>query len=243
MNRIVISLILSCIAGFGTVIGSLFTFLKVKDRNKLITFACSFSATVMILISIFDLIPPSIVTLIDNSNIWYLYAIISFVLGIILIRFIDKKIGEESSLKKVGILSFLSLIIHNFPEGIATFMASMVNPLLGVKLCIAIMLHNIPEGICIAVPITYSTHSIKAGVGMSLLSSLAEPLGAIVAYLFLSNYINEFTIAIVLIFVAGIMITLSINSIYKESLKYHRFKYFIYGILASLIYIIVSISI
>lgn len=99
------------------------------------------------------------------------------------------------------------------------------------------------EGICIAVPIAQATHSIKKGVGASALSSIAEPLGAICAYIFLKNYINEITISIVLIFVAGIMITLSINNIYKESLKLDSKNYFITGVLLSIIYILITLKI
>lgn len=122
-------------------------------------------------------------------------------------------------------------------------MSSLYNPALGLKLSIAIMCHNIPEGICIAVPLSESTHSKKKGVGAAFLSSLAEPLGALVAYIFLKNYINDITISIILIFVAGIMIILSINTIYKESLKLDCKKSFLLGVLLSVVYIIITLKI
>ncbi len=243
--NILIPLLISTIAGLGTMIGSLLVFLPIKDTKKLITVSLAFSGTVMILISILDLLPPSII------NIWSQFSllkaglliIIPFILGMLLINLMDKKISEESSLYKVGILALVTLMLHNFPEGIATFMTSYVNTQLGLKLSLAIMLHNIPEGICIAIPIAKATHSIKRGVGYALLSSIAEPLGAITAYIFLKNYINNLTISIILIFVAGIMITLSINNIYKESLKSHMRKYFYLGIILSIVYIFISFAI
>ena len=78
----------------------------------------------------------------------------------------------------------LSIIIHNIPEGIATFMTSASNISLGITLSIAIALHNIPEGISIAVPIYYAAGSKLKAFYYVLLSSLSEPFGAIIAYLF-----------------------------------------------------------
>lgn len=240
--NILIPLLISTIAGFGTIIGSLMVYLPIKNTKRFITGALAFSGTVMILISVFDLLPSSIFTLANHFKPFYtfLLIIIPFILGVKLINIIDNKIEKECSLYKIGILSLIALMIHNFPEGIATFMTSYVNVGVGVKLSLAIMLHNIPEGICIAIPIAASTHSTKKGVGLAFISSIAEPLGAITAYLFLKNYINEITISIILIFVAGIMISLSINNIYKESLKTDHLKYFIIGILLSIVYIIIS---
>ena len=134
-------------------------------------------------------------------------------------------------------------MVHNFPEGIVTFLSGVTNLKIGIKLSLAIMFHNIPEGICIALPIYLGTKSFKKAFSSTFLSCLAEPLGAILAYIFLYKYINDIMIAIILIFTAGIMITLSINSIYKESLKFDKNRYFIYGVLLSLIYIVISIII
>lgn len=245
MNNILIALIICVLAGLGTVIGSLLVFIPNIGKSKYISLILAFSGSIMILISILDLLPTSIDNILNNYSVFKGLIIIlsSFIIGALLIGAIDKRIEEGSSLFKVGILSMIGLMIHNFPEGIATFMTSLYDTNLGIKLSIAIMLHNIPEGICIAIPIAKHTHSTWKGVGASFLSSLAEPLGALCAYLFLMNFINEITISIILIFVAGIMINLSINNIYKESLKLDQFKYFILGIILSFIYIFITLKI
>ena len=123
----------------------------------------------------------------------------------------------------------IALMIHNLPEGIATFMSSYKDISLGINLGIAIMMHNIPEGISISVPIYYSTGSKRRGVGYSLLSGITEPLGAILAYILLKEYINDVSLSIVLILVAGIMITISIDELLPESIKY-SYKYVKYGL-------------
>ena len=151
----------------------------------------------MISISVFDLVPESFKTLINQYNLLLtiLIIIISFLVGYFLVKLINKKTSTlpESNLYRVGVLSMIALMAHNFPEGIATFMASYNDIGSGISLAIAIMMHNIPEGISISVPISYSTGSKKRGVMYSLISGVAEPIGAILSFILLKKYINNLT--------------------------------------------------
>ena len=65
----------------------------------------------------------------------------------------------NSKLYKLGIITMLVIMMHNIPEGIATYITTTQNINLGITLTIAIALHNIPEGISISIPIYYSTGS------------------------------------------------------------------------------------
>jgi ZIP family zinc transporter len=85
----------------------------------------------------------------------------------------------------MGLFTALAIAIHNFPEGLATFLAALQDPTLGFAIAVAIALHNIPEGISVSVPIFYATGNRKKAFLYSLLSGLAEPVGASVAYLLL----------------------------------------------------------
>ena len=134
----------------------------------------------------------------------------------------------------------LALMLHNFPEGIATFLSSYQNMSLGIKLGIAIMLHNIPEGISIAVPIYYSTNSKKEAIKKAFISGLAEPLGAILAFIIFKNFITDNFISITLLLVAGIMITISIEEIYPEILKYKERKLAALGLIIGAILILIN---
>lgn len=216
--NIQISLILSFLAGLGTFLGSLLIFIPKLNKKSCIPIFLSISATIMLAFSILDLIPESVFYINSNSLFPYklLYIFIPFILGVITINIIDKLYVSTDNLLKIGVLSFISLCIHNFPEGIATFLSSMINIKLGLSLTIGIMLHNIPEGICIALPLYQATKSKTKVMLSCLLVSISEPLGGIIAYLFLRNNINNLTISIILLFVSGLMITLSINNIYKE---------------------------
>ena len=88
----------------------------------------------------------------------------------------------------------IAIILHNVPEGIATFISSSKDISLGISLAIAITLHNIPEGISISIPIYYSTKSKFKALLYTFISGVSEPIGALIAYLFLSKYINDFII-------------------------------------------------
>ncbi|MBR1413848.1 MAG: ZIP family metal transporter [Bacilli bacterium] len=246
--QVLTSLIISSIAGLSTVLGSIVIFLKFKSNNinKFIVFCLSFSLSIMIGISITDLIPNASYSIITNYNLTkgILICLLPFLCGIILISYLTNKIDKykytSNDLYKLGILSMITLMLHNLPEGIATFMSSYNNINLGIKLSVAIMLHNIPEGISIAVPIYYATNNRLLAIKKAFISGLAEPLGAILAFIFLHNYINDSLINIVLILVAGIMITLSINEILPQALKYKENKYIYLGLLIGAIIIIIN---
>lgn len=250
MNNFLYAFLISSIAGLSTLLGCLFIFIKVKNINKFISISLSFSAIVMILISIFDLIPGSFFTLFFKYKyLGILFSIISFIIGVFLIKvsnnIINKLEGKGSSLYKLGIISAIVLIMHNLPEGVITFLTTENDLNLGIKIALAITLHNIPEGICIAVPIYYSTKSWRRAVRTTLISGLSEPLGAILAYFFLYKYITVDILNIIFILVAGIMISLAINDILKESIKYseNNNKYIYLGIIIAVIFFIISMII
>lgn len=240
------ALLVSTIAGLSTVLGGLVIFFKFKKQNinKFITFALSFSLAIMIGISITDLIPESTFILLKSYGIkkGIVYSLISFLIGVILINFIHKKIEKtelnKGDLYKLGILNMLALILHNFPEGIATFMSSYKNIDLGIKLSIAIAFHNIPEGISIAVPIFYATKSKKEALIKTFASGIAEPIGALLAYIFLSNFITDSLISIILILVGGIMITLAIEIILPKAKEYNLKKYLYLGFIIGIVLIL-----
>ncbi len=239
------SLLISFIAGISTVLGSFIIFFNIKNNNinKFITFCLSFSIAIMIGISITDLIPTSLFDILLSipTPLCYLIILLSFCLGILIIFIINKLMyNNNDSLYKLGILSMIALIIHNFPEGIATFMGSMEDASLGIKLGIAIMFHNIPEGISIAVPIYYATGSKKKAILHTFLSGIAEPLGAILAFIFLKNYINSLMISIILLFVAGIMITLSIEEMLPKAISYKEHKFIYLGLIIGILIILLN---
>lgn len=242
------ALLITFISGLSTVVGALVIFLKIKPNNvnKLISFSLSFSATIMIGISITDLIPHSIFNLINKFSL--LNALIIIIITVFLGYFSVKiltKVGDlvikEGDLYKLGVFSTITLLLHNLPEGIAVFSTSYISTEIGLKLALAIMMHNIPEGICIAVPIYYASISKIKALGYSVIAGLAEPIGALITYFFFKDYINLEFIDITLLFAGSLMISLAINEIFCKAITYDETKFFKLGILLSLSVLLLNI--
>ena len=238
MTNTVYAFLLSTIAGISTLIGFLFIFIK-KDRESVISKALGFASGVMITISIIDLIPNSFLLIINRYNLIYalFLIIIGFLIGVVISGIIDKKIEKKSKnglkLYKLGIITMLVIMLHNIPEGIATFMTATNNIKLGLVLTIAIALHNIPEGISISIPIYYSTNSNLKAFFYTFISGMSEPIGAIISYIFLSRFITDTILGIIYSIIAGMMINISINELYKEGISHNKkytFIYFIIGV-------------
>lgn len=237
MNSTLFSFLLTIIAGLSTLIGSIVIFIKNSNKEKIIISSLAFASSVMLFISITDLIPESYNCF---KNIFKTFPLIVIILininiGIILSFYIKKYIPEkEDNLYKVGLISMLAIIMHNIPEGMATFMAGNTNISLGISLTIAIALHNIPEGISIAIPIYYSTNSKFKAILYTFISGLSEIFGAIITYIFLKPYINNFVMGTLFSIIAGIMMHISLFELLKESLSYKNKLtkvFFIFGIL------------
>lgn len=243
--QIINALLISTIAGLSTVIGGLVIFFRIKNIDKFITFCLSFTAVIMIGISVIELFPESFFTLSKNYSMFLtiIIILIVFVLGIFIIRLTNKLINNSDNLYKIGILNMIVLILHNFPEGITTFITSYHDLNIGISIAIAIMLHNIPEGVAIAVPIYCSTKSKKKALLKTFLSGISEPIGALFAFIFLKNYINDVLIAFLLIVVCAIMITLSIEKLLPEAINRKSDKSLKMGFIIGIIVLFVSLFI
>lgn len=229
------ALTLSLIAGLSTIIGSIFIFFK-KNKNVLLN-SFAFAAGVMITVSLIDLIPESFSYL---STYYYpfpalLFVLICFVIGILISSFIDYYIPENNPIYKIGIISLIAIIMHNIPEGMATFIASNTDIKLGITLTIAIALHNIPEGITIALPIFYSTKSRKRALLYTTIAGLSEFFGALITCIFLKDYITYKFMGYLLAIIAGIMIQISFYELLPEVWKAKQKRGILYFLLGSII--------
>ena len=233
--NITYSFFITLIASFSTLIGTLFIFKKYKNINNVITSCLSFSSSVMLTISVFDLFPNSIKLFNLNYNLFItiMLFLIFFILGALLILFINKILPQSNKLYKVGLITMIGLILHNIPEGILTFITSSYDKKMGISLAVAICMHNIPEGIAISIPIYYSTNSKIKAILYTFIASLSELLGAFITYLFLYDYVNDILIAILLSFVCGIMSYIAIVELIAKTIKNKKLfiLFFILGII------------
>lgn len=246
-NSTLYAFILSFLAGISTVIGAFIIFFDKNKNNKIVTVSLSFAAGVMICVSLTDLLPNSFNMILNSNNSFpkLILTLIFLVLGIIISMLIDKYLPSEyenkdnKGLYKIGIISMVAIILHNIPEGIATFITSTNNLTLGITLTLAIALHNIPEGISIAVPIYHSTGNKLKAIMYALLSGMSEVVGSVLAYFFLAPFINDHIMAALYAIIAGIMIHISVYELipgaYKDSTLKKVLKYFIIGFIVMIV--------
>jgi len=155
---------------------------------------------------------------------------------------------RHKTLMRMGLFTALAIAIHNFPEGLATFLAALQNPTLGVAIAVAIALHNIPEGISVSVPIFYATGNRKKAFVYSFLSGLAEPFGAGVAYLILrllvggeAGVIPPQVMGILFGGVAGIMVYISLDELLPTSRAYGQGHDSIFGLMGGMLVMALSL--
>ncbi|MCK9615372.1 MAG: zinc transporter ZupT [Candidatus Omnitrophica bacterium] len=241
--KIWLPLLLAFLAGLFTLLGSLVCFLVRDLKKSYLEFSLGLSAGVMIYIAFVELLTSSI------RNIGFLKANMSFFGGIILIMFLDfvipheyidehiQRTGGDKKIMKAGIFIAIGLAIHNFPEGLAVFMSSMVNIKLGISLAVAIALHNIPEGVAIAMPIFYATKSRRKAFWYSSLSGIAEPIGAIVGMLVLMPFLKSNVLSYCLAAIAGIMVFISFDELLPLSCENKKSHVTILGIILGMLMI------
>jgi zinc transporter, ZIP family len=141
---------------------------------------------------------------------------------------------HSGKLLRMGVFSALAIAIHNFPEGLATFIGALKDPALGMSIAVAIAIHNIPEGIAVSVPVYYATNSKRKAFGLSFISGLAEPAGAVVGYTILAPFMTETFFGILFAAVAGIMVFISLDELLPTAREYGEHHLSIYGLVAGM---------
>lgn len=246
-SQVLIAFGLTLIAGLSTGIGSLMAFLAKRTNTNFLCASLGFSAGVMLYVSFMEMMPQanSYFTEAFGEKTGTLYLILSFFAGMGFITFIDffipktanphevhgvEEMKKKHSLQRVGLVVALSLAIHNFPEGIATFISGLAGLDIAIPITIAIAIHNIPEGIAVSVPIYHATGNRKKAFWWSFFSGLAEPLGALVAYMFLLPYWSATLNGIVLAGVSGIMVFISLDELLPTAEKFGKHHLSIGGV-------------
>jgi ZIP family zinc transporter len=239
LNTILNILLLSLFAGLGTGLGGLIAVIR-KPGEKSFGFLMGFAAGVMITLSFLELV----------SEAWqmsgYLVATIGFAAGAFLMFLIDVltphiRFGEEekdsvdSRLLKSGMLIATGISIHNIPEGVAVGAGYMHAPEFGLFIALAVALHNVPEGIATALPLCKGGMCKRDSFRVAFLSGLVEPIGALLAALFLSSFQNLIPAA--LAFAGGVMVFLTLDELVPTAREHGHQHFTAIGIILGAIFI------
>ena len=261
MGNLLTAFVFTLIAGLSTGVGSIIAFFSKKTNTKFLSYTLGLSAGVMIFISLVELYPDAqkALSLIYTQRTASVITAVSFFCGMFVIALIDRflpeeknphetksvedikvNVNEKNHLMRMGIFTALAIAVHNFPEGIATFVSATQTPLLALPVVLAIAIHNIPEGIAVSVPVYYATGSRKKAFIYSFVSGLSEPLGAIVAYLILMPFYSETLNSIMFSAVAGIMVYISVDELLPSAREYGHHHLSIYGLITGMIIMAIS---
>ncbi len=256
---------LTLFAGLSTGIGSALAFFTKSTNAWFLTASLGFSAGVMIYVSMVEIFVKARDSLsaVVGASQGYLLTTLAFFSGIFLIALIDKLVPsfenphearsiedmsedkaealKKRKLHRMGLFSALAIAIHNFPEGLATFVGGLQDPALGVSIAVAIAIHNIPEGIAVSVPLYYATGSRKKAFGYSFASGLSEPVGALVGYFLFFRYFNDYVFGILFAVVAGIMVFISLDELLPTAEKYGEHHVAMYGVVGGMAVMAISL--
>lgn len=262
-ENVLIAFLLTLFAGLSTGFGSAMAFFSKKFSAKFLAATLGFSAGVMIYVSMIEIFVKARDSLAGQLGdvTGYRVTVLAFFAGIAVIAIIDKLIppfenphevgniksgGEaarldERKLLRMGMFSALAIAIHNFPEGLATFMAALNDPSLGIGIAVAIAIHNIPEGVAVSVPIYYATKSRKRAFWLSFASGLSEPIGAILGYFLLRSLMSGLLFGCVFASVAGIMVYISLDELLPTAEEYGEHHIAIGGLISGMAVMAVSL--
>jgi len=238
------ALALSTLAGLSTLLGALVILIGKGKSEKLLTSSLGFAAGVMLSISFSDLLPQArdLIGLEKGMEMGIIYMDLFLIAGVFLAIGLDYLVPHveanasadrsHQDLFRVGVVSTLAMMLHNFPEGIATFMAGYSDQALGMSLAVAIAFHNIPEGISVAMPVYFATGDKSKALKFTFAAGIAEPIGALAAFLVMRPFLNQFVIGASFAFVAGIMLYISIEELIPSSRQYGHNRLALFSTLA-----------
>jgi len=259
-DDVLLAFLVTLAAGLATGIGSAIAFLTKSTNRVFLSVSLGFSAGVMIYVSFVEILPKSLDRLVaaEGPTTGFIWMTVGFLAGMVLMAVVDRVIpsfghphepmpvemignraarGEylqQGSLKRMGVFTALAIAIHNFPEGLATFLVLLEDPTVGIAIAVAIAIHNIPEGIAVSVPLYYDTGKRGKAFLYSLGSGLAEPLGAIVGYLVLRPFLTDTWLGAIFAGVAGVMVFISLDELLPTARAYGRPHLAIYGMMGGM---------
>ena len=253
-----IALLLTLFAGLATAIGGGIAFIVKKNNLKALSIGLGFSAGVMIFLSFNEIIPESAEMLrinFPNDYNWIVYTgfIIGIITAILIDYFLPDHIDTEEllnpdapslhrhRLKRAGIFTAIAICVHNFPEGMATFLTTTQNITLGLSVALAIAIHNIPEGIAVALPMYQVTGKKRYAMLYASLSGITEPIGVLVGMFIFGIFLPQALVGALMAAVAGIMTYISFDTLLPLAKEYGSWHLSMIGIVSGILFIWVSL--
>lgn len=247
---VLIAFAVCALAALSTVLGAIALFRVKEPSPRLLAFGLAFAGGAMVYISLVEIFVKShlafAVSLPDKDA--YSFATLAFFAGVILVAMLDRFVpnphgglheghhahDDKGHAARIGLMAAIAITAHNFPEGMATFFATLDDPAVGAPLAAAIAIHNIPEGVSIAIPVYYATGSKAKAIFFCCISALAEPIGALLGYAALAPFLTPSVYGWLFGGIAGIMVFLAIDELLPAAKRYAKGHETVYGIITGM---------
>ncbi|WP_455539777.1 ZIP family metal transporter [Terrisporobacter sp.] len=202
--------------GAGGVLSAIFR----KEVDKYLSFCMGLSGGIMLAVVVFDLMKEAM----DTSGV--LNAVLFTFVGVLLTMFIKSKLDFTGEMQS-GYLIFISILLHNLPEGLAIGSSFMSEKTLGITLAIVIGLHNIPEGLATALSLAGSKVPVKKIILFTFIAGLPMGLGSFLGVYFAGLF--KSLIGIFLSLAAGTMLFVVLDEIIPKSKSLYSIIGFLTG--------------
>ena len=245
-TEVLTAFLVTFMAGLATVIGGILVVFFNKPSYRFLSFGLAFSAGAMVYVALTEILNKSIDSFSQSydANLGFAFGTFAFLLGVVLVLLLDHlvpnphqtiennhpELGAQQQLLRTGWLTLFAITAHNLPEGLATFFATLESPSLGAPLAVAIAIHNIPEGVAIALPVYMATGRRDYALLASLVSGLAEPLGAALGYFILAPFMGPMVYGSIFGVIGGVMVYLALDELLPTAKRYAKGHETVYGL-------------
>lgn len=249
------ALLMTTLAGLATGIGGMVAVIRRPGRHMMAV-SMGFAAGVMIAVSLMDLLPESMEYYEQSfTPLATGFAVSSLlIMGMVIAALLEGclpensglvlgKSGDRAQVLRSALVTGLALLLHNLPEGILTLFSGVEEPELGFRLTLAVALHNLPEGLAVAAPLYYATNSRVKAMGAAVISGLAEPVGAVLAFCLVGRFLTEAFLNGLLLLVAGIMCWISVFELLPTGFSFGKRLDTALGFSAGLLVMLLGISV
>ena len=235
------AILMTTAAGLSTGLGGLAALFSRRPTDRLLSFSQGFAGGVMLTVSLSDMLPHAVEGYLEVKqrpqavgaavSLFFVGMVIALLLQNCLPEPRPERLASATQERSAGqlmraarsaIVTTAVILLHNLPEGVLTLFTGYANPRFGFTLTLAIALHNIPEGIAVSIPVFYATGSRWKAVVLSLLSGLAEPVGALGVFFLFRRLITPLFLNGLVAAIAGIMSFVSVSELLPESFSYEK---------------------
>jgi ZIP family zinc transporter len=244
---ILFPIFLTFLTGLTTIIGSIIAHFTKNPKYKYLGFALGCSAGGIIGVTMVEILY-KIVEVIGHYRTNFAFIggmIFSLILTFIFKHeSIEKRISHaDMKVRGIDVITAIGLVVHNIPEGIIVFLCTLLSVETGIFIAVAIALHNIPQGFSLSFSTFYITQDTKRSFFYSFLSGFIEPFSAIITALIFLPFLNGLNLYLMVAFVSGIMIYVSLGELIPFAHKYGEERSIFMGIIIGMSIIIFSLTI